>query len=175
MNRRIALRAFSGAMASPLLLAMPHLAGAQTAKLPTLDHSQYKAETLTLGSLSRQASTLAAERTRNAKVKQFAQFEIAEQITMAQVLTDENSPKPVPLDPTSAAVLTRLQGVSDKEFDRTYVQDALTVHDELLHAQQAFLNTQPSDDDYRHIAMLARTTIQMHQALLHDLQSMLAT
>lgn len=165
--------AFSGAMASPLLVALPRLAGAQTAKLPTLDHSQYKTETLMLGTLSHQASALATERSRNAKVKEFGQFEIAEQFTMAQVLTDEDNPKPVPLNSTHAAVLTHLQGESDKGFDRAYVQAELTVHDELLNAQQAFLNTAPTDDDYRHIAMLARTTIQMHLALLHDLQNML--
>jgi predicted outer membrane protein len=164
---------FSGAMASPLLVALPGLAGAQTTKLPTLDHSQYETNTLMLGTLSQQASTLAAERTRNANVKQFAQFEVAEQMTMAQVLTNENHPKPVSLDPTNAAVLTRLQAESDKGFDKAYVQAELTIHDELLNAQQAFLNIQPSDDDYRHIAMLARTTIQMHLALLHDLQNAL--
>lgn len=128
-----------------------------------------------LGTLSLQASMLAAERTRNPKVKEFAQFEIAEQTTMAQVLTDEDHPKAVALDPTNAAVLTRLQGASDKEFDREYVQAQLTGHDELLNAQQAFLNIRPSDDDYRHIAMLARTTIQMHITMLHDLQNMLTT
>lgn len=91
MNRRYALMTLSGVMATPLLVSLPRLALAQSEKLPTLNLSQYKAETLMLGSLSRQASQLAEERTRNPKIKEFAEFEIAEQTTMGQVLTNENT------------------------------------------------------------------------------------
>jgi putative membrane protein len=173
MNRRNALMALSGAMATPLLVTLPGLATAQSAKLPTLDHSQYEAETLMFGGLSKQASQLAVERSRNPKIKEFAEFEIDEQTTMAQVLTDKANPEPVPIDPEHAEILKRLQGVSDTDFDRAYVQEELTVHAELLTAQQSFLNNRPSDDDYRHIAMLARTVIQMHVTMLHDLQAAL--
>jgi predicted outer membrane protein len=175
MNRRYALMTLSGAMATPVLAALPRLAVAQTTKLPTLDHSQYKAQTLMIGALSKQTSVLAAERSHNPKVKQFADFEVNEQNTMAQVIENDNDPKPAALDPEHAAILTRLQGASDKEFDRAYVQEQLTAHAELLSAQQSFLNDRPSDDDYRHIAMMARTTIQMHITMLHDLQAMLTT
>lgn len=175
MNRRYALMTLSGAMATPLLVALPRLAVAETTKLPTLDRSQYKTQTLMIGTLSKQTSMLAAERSRNPKVKQFASFEIAEQNTMAQVIEDENNPQPAALDPEHAAILTRLQGEQDKGFDMAYVQEQLTAHAELLSAQQSFLNNRPSDDDYRHIAMMARTTIQMHIAVLHDLQATLAT
>lgn len=173
MNRRYALMTLSGVMATPLLVGLPRLALAQSEKLPTLDRSQYRAQTLMLGSLSKEASQLAAERSRVPKIKQFAEFEIAEQTTMAQVLTDENNPKPVAMDPEQAAILRRLQGATDKEFDRTFVEEELTTHAELLNAQQSFLNNDPSDADYKHIAMLARTVIEMHITMLHDLQAML--
>jgi predicted outer membrane protein len=174
MNRRNALLAFSGAMATPLLVSLPRLAMAQTTKLPTLDFSQYKTETLMLGALSQQASALAAQRARNANVKQFAQFEIAEQTTMHEVLTDGEESKPIALDSAHAAILTQLQGADDKSFDRGYVQDQLNVHAELLNTQQSFLNSRPTSDDHRHVAMLARTVIQMHLTMLQDLQARLA-
>lgn len=174
MNRRNALLAFSGTMAMPLLVSLPRSAAAQTPKVPTLDHSQYLSETLMLGVLSQQASMLAVQRTQNPKVKQFAQFEIAEQTTMHEVLTDGGDTRSVALDSAHAAVLTRLQGESDKTFDRAYVQEELSAHAELLNAQQSFLNNRPSNDDYRHIAMLARTTIQMHLTMLQDLQATLS-
>jgi putative membrane protein len=173
MNRRFALMTLSGAMATPLLVGLPRLAVAQSDKLPTLDRSQYKAETLMLGASSKEISLLAAERSRNPRIAQFAQFEIAEQTTMAQVVTDENNPKPVAIDPEHAAILRRLQGASDKDFDKAYLQEQLTMHAELLSAQQSFLNNDPSDADLKHIAMLARTVIQMHVTMLHDLEAML--
>jgi putative membrane protein len=174
MHRRNALPAFSGAMATPLLISLPCAAWCQTAKLPTLDHSQYLTETVMLGALSLQVSTLAVQRTRNPKVRQFAQFEINEQTAMQQVLTDGEEAKPVALDSAHAAVLTQLLGTSDKTFDTTYVEDELSVHAELLNGQQSFLNNRPTSDDYRHIATLARTTIQMHLTMLQDLQAMLS-
>ena len=51
-----------------------------------------KTETLMFGGLSKQTSQLAVERSRNPKIKEFAEFEIDEQTTMAQVLTDKANP-----------------------------------------------------------------------------------
>lgn len=77
------------------------------------------------------------------------------------------------MDSEHAAILRRLQGETDKGFDRAYMEEELTIHAELLNTQQSYLNNDPSNDNYRHIAMLARTVIEMHITMLHDLQSML--
>jgi putative membrane protein len=174
MNRRNALMTLSGAMATSALMAVPRTVSAQSA-MPKLDHTQYVAATLMLGTLSKEASALALQRARHPKVKQFAEFEIAEQTTMAQVLTDNNNPPPARLDSERAQALSRLTGASDKEFDTAYIRQQLTGHAELLDTQQEFLNNRPSDDDPKHIAMLARTVIQMHITMLQDLESEIRT
>ncbi len=172
MNRRNAILALSGAMATSALI-LPRKGLAQTQTVPTLDHSQYKTATLMIGTLSKELSMLAVQRASHPRIKQFAQFEIDEQITVAQVLTDLDNPPPAKLDQPHAAVLTQLQGVSDKAFDMAYIQDEITGHTELLDTQQSFLNSRPSDMDFRHIAMLARTVIQMHLTMLQDLRNTL--
>ena len=128
--------------------------------------------TLTVGSLALQSSQLASQRATLAKVKQFAEFEIAEQLTLAQVLADTPAPPVTSLDSTHAAQLQALSSLPPgHSFDVQYVTLQLQGHHELLGIQNGFLQVQPSmSSDAVHIAMLARTTIQMHLVLLEELR-----
>ena len=57
------------------------------------------------------------------------------------------------------------------ELNVQYVTLQLQGHHELLGIQNGFLQVQPSmSSDAVHIAMLARTTIQMHLVLLEELR-----
>ena len=175
MNRRDMMVTLSGVAATTALLAAstkPALAQAMSG--PTLGMAKYKAQTLMAGTYSKQTSQLAIEQATHPKVKEFGQFEASEQTTIAQVLTDTNNPPPTPLDPKHAALLKQLQGMSGKAFDAAYVQGQIDGHQELLAIQQAFLNGAPISHDNRHIAMLARTVIQMHLTMLQDIQGTLA-
>jgi predicted outer membrane protein len=136
------------------------------------DLSQYRTMTLMIGSCALQSSQLAAQRATIAKVKEFAEFEIAEQLTMAQVLADTPTPPVAPLDNTHAAQLQALSSLPQGHgFDVQYVTMQLQGHHELLDIQNGFLQAQPSmSSDAAHIAMLARTTIQMHLVLLEELR-----
>ena len=138
------------------------------------DLGQYRTMTLMVGSLALQSSQLASQRASLAKVKEFAEFEAAEQLTMAQVLTDEPNPTPASLDSTHAALLQTLSSTPQGHaFDAQYVALQLQGHHELLDVQNDFLHAQPSmSSDVAHIAMLARTTIQMHLTLLQELHQM---
>lgn len=175
MNRRHVLAAVSGAAVPVLLLATGRAAFAQsttTATDTTLSAAQHKLQTLQIGSLALQQSQLALQRAKNARVRQFASFERNEQMTIAQVLTDTQAPEPMTLDQTSAGLLQALSSASDPQFDTTYVAQQIQGHTQLLQVQQAFLQGQGSmASDTVHIAMLARTTIQMHLTMLTDLQS----
>jgi|tagenome__1003787_1003787.scaffolds.fasta_scaffold20187761_1 putative membrane protein len=177
MNRRHILAAASGVAVPVLLLAKGPPAFAQnttTASDMTLSAAQHKMQTLQIGSLALQTSQLALQRAKNARVREFAGFERNEQMTIAQVLTDTQAPEPMTLDQTSAGILQALSSASDSQFDTTYVTQQIQGHTQLLQVQQAFLQGQSSmaSDDV-HIAMLARTTIQMHLTMLNDLQSAL--
>jgi putative membrane protein len=177
MNRRHAMLGLAAAGA-----AMPLLRGtaiAQTAPLVTpgtvrtVSETEHKAMTLMGGTLAKQTSQLALERSQNLKVKQFATFEIAEQTAVAQVLTDTGNPPPVGLDSEHQAMLTSLQSLSGAEFDRAYVQNQIVGHKELLLVQQGYLDNTNRSVDGQHIAVLARMSIQQHITMLEELNMML--
>jgi len=174
MKRRIAILAFS-AGTLPIFAPMVKRAYAQgTANMVPRDLGQYTSMTLMVGSLALQSSQLASQRATVSKVKEFAGFETAEQLTMAQVLTDTPNPAPAQLDSTRAAQLQALSSAPPGHtFDVQYVALQLQGHRELLDIQNGFLQAQPSmSSDVAHIAMLARTTIQMHLVLLEELRQM---
>jgi putative membrane protein len=174
MNRRSILAVTSAAVPVLLVSAARPLLAQTTAAAPatTLDMASYKMQTLMVGSLSLQSSALAIDRAQNPRVREFATFERNEQLTMAQVLTDMPSPPPAPLDQASAAMLQNLTATSGTQFDASYVAAQLQGHTQLLAIQQAFLQGLSSmSSDSAHIAMLARTTIQMHLTMLADIQA----
>jgi putative membrane protein len=178
MNRRNVLAAASTA-AVPLLLAMgrPVLAQDRMASSGgTLGAAKHKMLTLQVGSLSLQTSELALQRAKNPKLREFAGFERDEQMTIAQVLTDTQSPAPAQLDPADAAILKKLSAASGAEFDTMYVTDQIEGHTKLLQIQQDFLQgLSATTSDAAHVSMLARTVIQMHLKMLADLQTELRT
>ena len=176
MNRRDALYTMTGLVAGTALLALP--AGKALAQMPPagaakLTMAQYKAMTLLGGTFAKQSSQLALSQASSPKVREFAQFEVDEQIVVAQVLTNTNKPPPVPLDQTHASMLQNLQGQSGHAFDMLYVRGQIAGHQELLTVQQGYLNAMPADMDMMHAAMFARMTIMMHLTMLHDLMATL--
>ncbi len=175
MDRRNAIMAFSGMLASSALIATPRRAAfaqteAETGQAKVITPLQYKTQTLQVGTFSKETSQLAAAQAIHPKVKQFAQFEVNEQTAIAQVLTDVNNPPPVPLDQQHAALLQQLQSLSGKNFDTAYIQGQIIGHQQLLNIQQTFLNSILTGNDAEHIAVLARVVIQMHLAMLQELQ-----
>jgi putative membrane protein len=176
MDRRNAIMAFSGILASSALSAMPRRAvfaqpPAESGQATRITPLQYKTQTLQVGTFSKETSQLAVAQAIHPRVKQFAQFEVNEQTAMAQVLTDVNNPPPVPLDAQHAALLQQLQSQSGKGFDIAYIQGQIVGHQQLLNIQQAFLNSILTGNDDEHIAVLARVVIQMHLTMLQDLQA----
>ena len=107
-------------------------------------------------------------------VKQFAQFEVAEQTTVAQVLTGDTNPPPPALDTRQAEILGQLQAQSGKDFDPQYVHAQIIGHQQLLNIQQAFLNGAMTSEEYEPIAVMARMVIQMHLTMLQDLRNAVA-
>jgi putative membrane protein len=175
MDRRNAIMAFSGILASSALVAMPrHTAFAQTeaesGKAKLITPLQYRTQTLQVGTFSKATSQLATVQATHPKVAQFAQFEVNEQTAMAQVLTDVNNPPPAPLDAEHTALLQQLQSLSGKSFDSAYIQGQIIGHQQLLNIQQTFLNSILTGNDAEHIAVLARVVIQMHLTMLQQLQ-----
>jgi putative membrane protein len=176
MDRRNAIMALSGVLASSALIAIPRgpvfaQNSAESGQAIRITPIQYRARTLQVGTFSKQTSQLAAAQAVHPRVRQFAVFETDEQTAMAQVLTDVNDPPPVPLDAQHAALLQQLQLLSGKAFDTAYVQEQIVGHQQLLNIQQTFLNGTLTGNNDEHIAVLARVVIQMHLTMLQDLHT----
>lgn len=184
MNRRHLFAGLSGAAILPWAIRLgPQAASAQPAspRAPTtpIGSDDYKRMTLAAGTLAKQTSELAAQKAGNPKIKQFAGFEVAEQTAIAQVLNSQQNPAAVALDDRRAAVLRDLQGASGAAFDKAYIAAQIEGHSELLGIQDAFLKGKGQDtasllaSDTAHVATLAKAVIEMHLAMLKDLNDML--
>ena len=184
MNRRHLFAGLSGAVVLPWTLRLgPRAAFAQpaspTAPTTPIGADDYKRMTLMAGTLAKQSSELAMQKAGNAKVRQFAGFEVAEQTAVAQALTSQQNPAPMALDDKRAAALRDLQGASSTSFDKAYIAAQIDGHSELLGIQDAFLNGKGQDtasllaSDTAHIATLAKAVIEMHLAMLKDLNDTL--
>jgi putative membrane protein len=180
MNRRNLFAGLSGAAILPLAIQFgPGAALAQPAspRAPTtpIGGDDYKRMTLMVGTLAKQTSELAAQKASSAKVKQVAGFEVAEQTAIAQALTSQQNPPNATLDDKRAAVLKELQGVSGANFDKAYIKAQIDGHSELLGIQDAFLKGKGQDSasilasDTAHVATIAKAVIEMHLAMLKDL------
>lgn len=184
MNRRHLFASLSGAAMLPWAVRLgPSAAFAQpaspTAPTSPIGADDYKRMTLMVGTMAKQSSELAMQKASNAKVKQFAGFEVAKQTAIAQALTSQQVPAAVALGDKQAAALKTLQGASGADFDKAYIAAQIEGHSELLGVQDAFLQGKGQDtasllaSDTAHIATLAKAVIQMHLAMLKDLNDML--
>ncbi|MDB5506085.1 MAG: hypothetical protein JWR75_723 [Devosia sp.] len=140
-----------------------------------------------VGSLSLLQSRMAVEKATDAKVKQFAMWEVAEQETVGDILksmmmamdkaqgalmppTDDEAMAMV--DAAGKAELDKLDGLSGAEFDAAYVKANLEGHQKLLTIQETYL-TNGTNREHLSVAKLARGMIKEHIDHLTELQSMM--
>ena len=170
MIRRMALTAVTAALATPFLpiVAEPAVA----AQAHGLTKGQYRRRTLKLGTLARLTCEIALRVAENPAVKQFATFEVAEQTTLAKVLTDRDYLPPVQFTAAEQQVLGQLSAIVGGNFDRLYVDVQTQGHQELKEVQLRYLQD-GKDRDPIHIAKLALTVIEEHLTHLADLKALL--
>ena len=156
--------------------------GASTAAMGAPEQ-KHMMETMAAGSMSLAASRVAVKKARDEDVKQFAEFEVAEQETIADVLTSMKEPSKASgkLNPPSdaevrknisqedQAMLQKMEQMDGKEFEAAYVKAQTDGHQKLLRIQEDYL---ASGKDLAHInvAKLARGQIKEHLQILADLR-----
>jgi putative membrane protein len=141
-------------------------------------------ETMAYGSLSLLLSRMAKPKVTHPLLKQFVDFEIAEQETVADVLKafkTNAAPKGTIQAPTDAELMQNLDEAgkasvakmrtaqSGAEYDRDYIRYEVEGHRKLLDIQEVYLRS-PDDLDETNIAKLARGMIKEHLTLLADLE-----
>jgi predicted outer membrane protein len=181
MNRR---DAFTLVAAASLLPASLSAAQAQAQAQPTgaqpgtgTQEAKYVTDTLMAGSSSLETSRVAISKATNPMVKRFAQFESAEQETIAQVLKDRanmaDNAKPK-MEAEGKAPIDKLHDVkTGPDFDKAYVEAQLEGHQRLLQIQEAYLSN-GKDQAHRIIATMARGHIKEHLANLEMIRKDMA-
>jgi putative membrane protein len=131
---------------------------------------KYAQQTLAIGAVALATSQLAQSMSKDDWVKRFANYEVAEQTTVAEVLKSlgmkpENSDQP-------AEMANKLK--SSKNFDTDYLAAQLDGHQQLLKIQDDYIGV-AKDPAHLGLAKLARTQIKEHIDLIQTIQKNLKT
>ncbi|WP_162261801.1 DUF4142 domain-containing protein [Bosea sp. Root381] len=133
----------------------------------------HAAETLETGDVALGTSKTALAKVNDAALKRFAEFEVAEQDTVAKVIKaasrmSEGAPEKLSADAT--AVIENFKSIpAGKEFDEAYIKTQVDGHTKLLEIQNTYLD-QGKDVTNRSIAMLASGLIKEHLANLQAMR-----
>jgi putative membrane protein len=143
--------------------------------------TQHIHDTLRMGALALATSKVALEKARHPLVKQFAQFEVTEQQTIAEVLEGlhgalsttatvgqaTNSGAEPLLDDEGRQMLQKLQRAkASTAFDSNYIAAQIDGHQQLLRIQETYLASGKNLINLS-LAKLARAQITEHLALLN--------
>ena len=182
MNRRLLLASIAALPASRVV-AQSTSPPAPAPSATTDARQKHMKETMAYGSLSLLLSRMAKPKVSHPLLKQFVDFEIAEQETVADVLkaiqTNAAPSGSIPspsdaelmqnLDEPGKASVEKLRAMkAGSEFDRDYIRYEVEGHRKLLDIQEVYLKS-PDNLDETNVAKLARGMIKEHLTLLADL------
>jgi predicted outer membrane protein len=147
---------------------------------------QYIQQMLALSTVSLQQSNFAHSKAQNPRVKQFANFEIAEQNLLTDIMRSFADPNATAsttegaqqsaatapeLPPSDAQAMERLsKAQAGAAFDRDYVALQIEGHQRLLKLQESQLQQASGNREMANLAKLARGQITEHLTLLQDMQ-----
>lgn len=167
-----ALAAFTGAASHSFAMAeTPSRTTSPTsAWQANPSEAEHRRATLNAGMLAQESSRIALEKSSNPIVRQFAQAEINEQTTLAEIFTSmQPSATPVALSGPETERLAQLRTATGKQFEKQYLAIQLDAHKQLLDAQESYLNN-ATNTEQANIAKLARGQIREHMLLLTTYQ-----
>jgi putative membrane protein len=197
MDRRLAIAALGAAAAFPLAGRAFAQSGGP-AQRPQNLNVRHLEDTMQVGTVALATSRMALEKARDPRVKQFAQFEVAEQETIAAVLKAMQEPDTTAttqntggangqpaqagtssrmadsnaqpsLGPQGGPMVDKMQDLNGAEFDRAYLKAQLDGHRQLLQIQDAALQA-GGPREQMGVARMARTQISEHIVLLQGLE-----
>ena len=120
------------------------------------------------GQYSIETSHLALARSHSRAVRDFAQLEINEQVSVAAALGA--SPGSVAPRSDQQGLVNRLAQYRGAVFDHHYIADQIRGHEELLANNEQAIRS-PADPAVRRVATVSVPTIQTHLAILHRLRA----
>jgi putative membrane protein len=184
LKRRVVLAGLTAAaIAGPALTRKASARDAGAA--PSKGEEEWISKTMPIGALSLAVSRVALDKARFPKLKEFAQFEVAEQETVADVLKALQNPGDVTgtvkaptdaelhssLDQAAKQTLEKMQSAKEgATFDHDYLDAQVEGHEQLLRIQDDYLKS-GRDLDGINVAKLARGQIKEHLRLLADIKN----
>jgi len=141
---------------------------------------QHLQQTMQIGMAALEASRIALTKAGNEDLKRFANFEVQEQTTLAEVLRSMMDPAAtaatgqqgdMQMDASGRDMLQTLQSQqAGAAFDKAYLDGQLQGHRNLLQVQEQYLQSNPQNREQMNVAKMARTQIREHIALLENIQ-----
>ena len=104
----------------------------------TVTEEEFRNGIMPRAQLSKLACEIAIEKTNQEDVKQFAEWELMEATTVIDVLKDLGTTAP-PVGKDAQAFLSKLNGLSGKEFDEEYMAAELSNHEFLRDLAQNYI------------------------------------
>ncbi len=130
---------------------------------------KHGAMTLAVGMVAMETSRIARQKAQNAWVKKFAEYEVAEQETIAEVLKS-NGATPAKMTEKHAAMVKKLQDAqAGPAFDQEYLMGQLEGHRELLKIQEDYLS-EGKNKHHMDVTKVARGQIREHIDMLQTIQ-----
>jgi putative membrane protein len=181
MNRRFLLASIA-TLSAGRVVAQQLSPPAPAPSAMTDAQQKHMKDTAAFGSLSLLLSRMAKSKVSHPLLKQFVDFEIAEQETVGGILKaiqtnaapSGSTPSPSDadlmknLDDAGKASVEKLRALkAGSEFDRDYIRYEVEGHRKLLDIQEVYLKA-PDNLDQANVAKLARGMIKEHLALLAD-------
>jgi putative membrane protein len=183
MDRRSSLKLAGGAGLTLLTASLaPTLAFAQNRNRdrdrdrdrPRLGEAEERhiRETLELGTVSLETSRLAKERARDSWVKKFAEYETAEQETVAEVLRTLGARLSQEAREDRRQARRDLREASGRGFEEAYLEVQAEGHDQLLRVQETYIRS-GKDEHHLGIARLVRGQVKEHIDLIKTIRQQL--
>jgi putative membrane protein len=147
MDRRNALTLLAMAIAAPTV------AHAKDSMPET--EKEHVVQTLTVGSVALETARIAGDKAQNAWVKKFAQYEVAEQMTIAEILKSMGA-GPARLSEKQTAMIAKAkESKAGSDFDKSFLAGQLEGHKELLKIQDSYIDN-GKDEGAVNLSKLAR-------------------
>ena len=125
-----------------------------------------------MGTVSLETSKLAKERARDPWVKKFAEYETAEQETVAEVLRSLGARLTQEAREDRRQARRDLRDASGRGFEEAYLEVQAEGHDQLLGVQETYIRSGKSQE-HLGIARLARGQIKEHIDLIKTIRQQL--
>lgn len=131
-------------------------------------------EQATVGGMAEiEYSKLAMKKTKNAKLRSFAEQMVKDHetagIKLKQIAETRRIPVPKTLDAEHQKTLAELQGLSGEQFDRTYVNVMKRDHDTTVGLFDNAADESGLSDEFRSFATQTLPILRMHQQHAHGL------